>query len=89
MLGGEVLDVEVVPVRVVRADGGAADGVEVDAVKLADDDSGDLIVRLHEAIGNRVRVSIDTPGVASPRRGTATSSRSRTVEKRSATASSS
>jgi alpha-mannosidase len=33
-------------------------GVEVDAVKLADDGSGDLIVRLHEACGNRSRVSI-------------------------------
>jgi alpha-mannosidase len=34
------------------------DGVEIDAVKLADDDSGDIIVRLHEACGNRVRVSV-------------------------------
>ena len=33
-------------------------GVEVDAVKLADDGSGDLIVRLHEACGNRSRVSV-------------------------------
>jgi alpha-mannosidase len=35
-------------------------GVEVDAVKLADDGSGDLIVRLHEACGNRSRVSVVT-----------------------------
>ena len=35
-------------------------GVEVDAVKLADDGSGDLIVRLHEACGNRARVSVVT-----------------------------
>jgi len=35
-------------------------GVEVDAVKLADDGSGDLIVRLHEACGNRSRVSVMT-----------------------------
>ncbi len=40
----------------------AAAGVEVDAVKLADDGSGDLIVRLHEAIGNRTRLSVATPG---------------------------
>ena len=33
-------------------------GVEVDAVKLADDGSGDLVVRLHEATGNRVAVSV-------------------------------
>jgi len=33
-------------------------GVEIDAVKLADDESGDLIVRLHEACGNRVQVSV-------------------------------
>jgi alpha-mannosidase len=33
-------------------------GVEVDAVKLADDASGDLIVRLHEACGNRTRVTV-------------------------------
>ncbi len=35
-------------------------GVEVDAVKLADDGSGDLIVRVHEACGNRSRVSVVT-----------------------------
>ena len=29
-------------------------------MKLADDDSGDLIVRLHEACGNRVRISVAT-----------------------------
>jgi len=52
----------VVAARVIGADGESADGVEVDAVKLADDGSGDLIVRLHEAVGNRVRVSVDTPG---------------------------
>ena len=45
-------------VRVTRADGAAASGVEIDAVKLADDASGDLIVRLHEAVGNRTRVSV-------------------------------
>jgi alpha-mannosidase len=32
--------------------------VEIDAVKLADDGSGDLIVRLHEACGDRTRVSV-------------------------------
>ena len=33
-------------------------GVEVDAIKLADDDSGDLIVRLHEAVGDRTPITI-------------------------------
>ncbi|HYN31376.1 MAG TPA: glycoside hydrolase family 38 C-terminal domain-containing protein [Ilumatobacteraceae bacterium] len=50
------------PVVVVSGpDGGAAPGVEVDAVKLADDGTGDLIVRLHEACGNRIRISVATP----------------------------
>jgi len=67
-----------VPLRVVGD--GAADvlpgpvvtvtgrGVEVDAVKVADDSSGDLVVRLHEAAGNRVATT-----VAAPRRITAAS----------------
>jgi alpha-mannosidase len=33
-------------------------GVEIDAVKLADDDPNDLIVRLHEAVGNRTRITL-------------------------------
>jgi alpha-mannosidase len=33
-------------------------GVEIDAVKSADDGSGDLIVRLHEACGNRAAVVV-------------------------------
>ena len=33
-------------------------GVEVDAVKVADDGSGDLVVRLHEACGDRARVTV-------------------------------
>ena len=49
-------------VRIVGPDGGAAAGVEVDAVKLAADGSGDLIVRVHEAIGNRARISLVVPG---------------------------
>jgi alpha-mannosidase len=49
-------------VRVTGSDGAAASGVEIDAVKLADDASGDLIVRLHEAVGNRARVSVATAG---------------------------
>jgi alpha-mannosidase len=36
----------------------AGRGVEVDAVKLADDDSEDLIVRLHEAVGSRTRITL-------------------------------
>ncbi len=47
------------PVVAVTGDDGApAAGVAVDAVKFADDGSGDLIVRLHEALGDRVRVSV-------------------------------
>ncbi len=33
-------------------------GVQVDAVKVADDGSGDLIVRCHEAVGNRTVVDV-------------------------------
>jgi alpha-mannosidase len=47
-------------VRVTGADGAPAPGIEVDAVKLADDGDGDLVVRLHEACGNRTRVSVAT-----------------------------
>jgi alpha-mannosidase len=49
-------------VRITGGDGGAARGVEVDAVKVADDGSGDLVVRLHEAVGNRTRISVASPG---------------------------
>ncbi len=49
-------------VRITGADGSMAVGAEVDAVKIADDGSGDLIVRLHEAIGNRTRISVATTG---------------------------
>ncbi len=45
------------PVMVV--DGG---GVEVDAVKPADDGSGDLVVRLHEHVGDRTRITVHCPG---------------------------
>ena len=31
-------------------------------MKLADDDSGDLIVRIHEAVGNRTRLTVATTG---------------------------
>ena len=34
-------------------------GVDVDAVKRADDGSGDLVVRLHEAVGDRTTVTLD------------------------------
>ena len=56
------------PVRPVLSGGGPSDsapvvtvtgrGVEVDAVKAADDGSGDLVVRLHEACGDRAPVSV-------------------------------
>ncbi len=47
-------------VTVTGADGSPALGVGVDAVKLADDGGGDLVVRLHEACGNRTRISVAT-----------------------------
>jgi alpha-mannosidase len=47
-------------VQVRGDDAGPAAGVEVDAVKLADDGSGELIVRLHEAVGNRRRISVSS-----------------------------
>ena len=62
-------------------------GVEVDAVKLADDGSGDLIVRLHEAVGNRTASRWSRP-IGSPWRGAATSWRNPRRVRRSATASS-
>jgi alpha-mannosidase len=34
------------------------DGVEIDAIKPADDDPADLVVRLHEAVGNRTRITL-------------------------------
>jgi alpha-mannosidase len=56
------------PVRVVSGSASSApepvvalvgDGVEIDAIKLADDpDDPDLIVRLHESVGNRTRVTV-------------------------------
>ncbi len=33
-------------------------GVEIDAIKAADDDDGDIIVRLHESAGNRTRITV-------------------------------
>ncbi len=64
-----------VPLRVVSGDAAAAPpalvsltgrGVEIDAIKLADDESGDLIVRLHEAAGNRRPITLrcDRPVIA-------------------------
>ena len=49
-------------VTVTGVDGLPALGVGVDAVKLADDGGGDLVVRLHEACGNRTRISVATAG---------------------------
>ncbi|MGI9053395.1 MAG: alpha-mannosidase [Ilumatobacteraceae bacterium] len=40
----------------------AGRGVEVDAVKLADDGSGDLVVRFHEACGDRSPVTVSADG---------------------------
>ncbi|GAA1878630.1 alpha-mannosidase [Lapillicoccus jejuensis] len=50
------------PVVTVAPVAGAGDAV-VDAVKLADDGSGDLVVRLYEALGARTTVRVDAPGV--------------------------
>jgi alpha-mannosidase len=55
------------PLRVVRGAASLAPdplvtltgrGVEIDAVKLADDDPNDVVVRLHEALGNRTRITV-------------------------------
>ncbi len=47
------------PVPIVSVAGGA---VEVVAVKGADDGSGDVVLRLHEALGDRSRVRLDFAG---------------------------
>ena len=41
-----------------RTSATGAAGVQVDAVKLADDGSGDLVVRFHEAVGNRTALDV-------------------------------
>ena len=46
------------PAPLVHLDG---DGVELSAVKAADDGSGDLVVRLYEACGNRTAITVRTP----------------------------
>jgi len=48
-------------VAITGVDGRPVPGVAVDAVKVADDGSGDLIVRLHEAVGSRIRITVATP----------------------------
>jgi alpha-mannosidase len=66
------------PLRVVTGSGSAVsapvvrlvgDGIEFDAVKPADDGSGDLVVRIHEALGNRTRTTLhcDRPITAATR----------------------
>ena len=47
------------PPPIVRVDG---KGVEVDAVKAADDGSDDLVVRLHEAAGDRALATVGADG---------------------------
>ncbi len=46
------------PVVSLRGRGNGRAGVQVDAVKLADDGSGDLVVRFHEAVGNRTALDV-------------------------------
>jgi alpha-mannosidase len=48
---------------IVAVDDGATGAVVVEAVKAADDRSGDLVLRLYEALGGRAR-AIVTPAVA-------------------------
>jgi len=61
-IGGSGQDRESSPiVEIVGATGTPAHGVEVDAIKLADDESGHLIVRLHEAVGDRTRMTLRAP----------------------------
>jgi alpha-mannosidase len=40
----------------------SAPGVVVEALKLADDGSGDVVVRLHEACGDRARITVAADG---------------------------
>jgi alpha-mannosidase len=47
----------------VAVDGGATGTVIAEAIKAADDRSGDLVLRLYEALGGRARATV-TPGVA-------------------------
>jgi alpha-mannosidase len=56
---GDQREAAVLPAPVVRV---AGRGAEVDAVKLADDGSGDVVVRLHEATGNRVAATVALDG---------------------------
>jgi alpha-mannosidase len=49
----------------VRIDGDDADGVVISAVKLADDGSGDVVVRLYEALGARAAARLDLGFAAS------------------------
>ena len=50
------------PVIELCGEGAQSLGVEVDAVKLADDGSGDLVVRLNEAVGDRRRITVRCRG---------------------------
>jgi alpha-mannosidase len=50
------------PVTIVGDDGAPALGIEVDAVKPADDGTGDLVVRFHEAVGRRQSVTVSASG---------------------------
>jgi alpha-mannosidase len=56
-------------IEILDTAGATAAGVEVDAVKLAADASGEVIVRLHEACGDRVPVTVraDRPIAAAAR----------------------
>jgi alpha-mannosidase len=56
---GDGLPAAALPAPVVGVTGR---GVEVDAVKVADDGSGDIVVRLHEATGNRVATTVALGG---------------------------
>ncbi|MCH9839376.1 alpha-mannosidase [bacterium] len=54
---GTGVDVEPI-ITIAAPDGRPVLGVEIDAIKHADDDSGDVIVRLHEAVGDRTRIVV-------------------------------
>ena len=56
-VAAQVLQVEGSAAPVVQVSCGTG-GVAVDAVKMADDGSGDLIVRVHESCGNRASVDV-------------------------------
>src|SRR5699024_8875703 len=56
---------ELEPVARLVASGGAAGSARIQTVKLAEDRSGDLVVRLYESEGRRAEATLEVSGAAS------------------------